>query len=334
MSDHLSRARSAADPRPVLAEVVRSGFVEGRHRGAVVSLAPDGSVDWQVGDADAPILPRSCNKPVQGVAMLRAGLDLPADLLALACASHSGEQFHLDGVRRILATAGLDDSDLQCPPDWPMEERVKEQWIAAGGARERVVMNCSGKHAAMLVTCLGNGWDPTGYLEPTHPLQVLMRETFAELTGSPVAVEAVDGCGAPLFGTSLVGLARAFSTIAVAAADSPEGRVASAVRAHPEMVSGTTRPELVLHRAAPGLIAKIGAEAVLVAALADGRAVALKVDDGAMRVPVPVMVAALERDGVLSDPGVDVGALRSVASVPLTGGDRVVGEVRAALPRS
>lgn len=100
-------------PSPVVAEIVRSGFVEGHHYGKAVALAADGTPAWVVGDVSAPILPRSCNKPVQALGLVRQGLDLPPDLLALACASHSGEPFHLDGVRRILAGAGLEESALQ-----------------------------------------------------------------------------------------------------------------------------------------------------------------------------------------------------------------------------
>ena len=105
---------------PVVAEIVRSGFVEGHHYGSVVALAADGSVDWSVGDVASPVLPRSCNKPLQALGMVQLGLDLPPDLLALACASHSGEPFHLDGVRRILALGDLDVDALQTPEDYPV----------------------------------------------------------------------------------------------------------------------------------------------------------------------------------------------------------------------
>ena len=109
-------------PAPVVAEIVRSGFVEGHHYGSVVALGRDGSVEWSVGDVERPILPRSCNKPLQAVGMLHAGLDLDGELLALAAASHSGEAFHLEGVRRILARRGLDESALQTPPGWPLDD--------------------------------------------------------------------------------------------------------------------------------------------------------------------------------------------------------------------
>src|ERR1700710_820330 len=156
-------------PSPVVvAEIVRSGFVEGHHYGSVVALSADGSVDWSVGDVESPMLPRSCNKPLQAVGVLRAGLDLDGDLLALASASHSGEAFHLEGVRRILAGVGVDEAALQTPPDYPLDDQTREELIRSGGHRSSIAMNCSGKHAAMLATCVVNGWDVRSYRDPGH----------------------------------------------------------------------------------------------------------------------------------------------------------------------
>ena len=316
-------------PAPVVvAEIVRSGFVEGHHYGSIVVLGRDGEADWSVGDVTSAMFPRSCNKPVQALAMLRAGLDLPPDLLALACASHSGEPFHLDGVRRILARAGLDESALQTPLDYPLDDVAREEWIRSGRERERVAMNCSGKHAAMLATCVVNGWDVATYLDPDHPLQVWIAKTFAELTGQPVEAVAVDGCGAPLLSTSLTGLARAFRTLAIAE-DGLERRVADAIRGHPQFTSGTRRDEAALLRAIPGAIGKAGAESCYAVALPDGRAVALKADDGAARVRPVLMAAALERMGVPAEPGVDGDAVRRTGVVELLGGGVPVGGIRS-----
>src|SRR4029077_11285880 len=146
--------------------IVRSGFVEGHHYGSVVAVDADGRVAWSVGDVSSPILPRSCNKPIQALGMVRAGLDLPPDLLALACASHSGEPFHIEGVRRILDSAGLSEADLQTPPDYPLDDAAREQVIREGGTKAPVLMNCSGKHAAMLATCAANGWPTQTHLAP------------------------------------------------------------------------------------------------------------------------------------------------------------------------
>jgi L-asparaginase II len=317
-------------PAPVVvAEIVRSGFVEGHHYGSVVALEADGRVAWSVGDVESPVLARSCNKPLQAVGMLRAGLDLDGELLALAAASHSGEAFHLEGARRILATAGLDESALQTPPDYPIDDQAREEYIRAGGQKSPLAMNCSGKHAAMLATCVVNGWDTATYLDPEHPLQVAIAETFADLTGEKVQVVAVDGCGAPLLSTSLGGLARAFRTVALATSG-PEKRVADAIRTHPEFTSGSRRDEATLLRAIPGAIGKAGAESCYAVALADGRAVALKTDDGAPRVRPVLMAAALERLGVTRDSDVDADAVRRTGVVELLGGGRPVGEIRAA----
>jgi L-asparaginase II len=316
-------------PAPVVvAEIVRSGFVEGHHYGSVVALDADGRVAWSVGDVENAVLPRSCNKPLQAVGMLRAGLDLDGELLALAAASHSGEAFHLEGVRRILSSAGLDEAALQTPPDYPIDDQAKEEYLRAGGQKSSLAMNCSGKHAAMLATCVVNGWDTATYLDPDHPLQVAIAETFADLTGEKVQVVAVDGCGAPLLSTSLSGLARAFRTVSLAT-EGPEKRVADAIRIHPEFTSGSRRDEATLLRAIPGAIGKAGAESCYAVGLADGRAVALKTDDGAPRVRPVLMAAALERLGVTRDPDVDVEAVRRTGVLELLGGGRPVGEIRA-----
>ena len=317
-----------------VAEIVRSGFVEGHHYGSIVALAADGSVAWSVGAADVPVLPRSSNKPLQALGMVRAGLDLPPELLALACASHSGEPMHVDGALRILAEVGLDESALQTPADYPLDDGARERVIRAGGGRAPVLMNCSGKHAAMLATCVANGWDTETYLDADHPLQRVLAETFAELTGEPIDTVAVDGCGAPLFSTSLIGLATAFRRLAlgVGGDDRPDDdsrRVADAIRAHPEHVSGTARDEAALLRAMPGAIGKAGAESCYAVALPDGRAFALKTDDGAPRVRPVLMAAALARSGVDTEGWVDAEAVRRTGVLELLGGGVPVGEIRA-----
>ena len=318
----------------VVAEIVRSGFVEGHHYGSVVALGPDGSVEWSVGEVARPILPRSCNKPLQALAMVRLGLDLPPELLALACASHSGEAFHVEGVRRILASAGVDEAALQTPPDYPLDDAAKEVVVRAGGDRQPILMNCSGKHAAMLATCVLRGWDLATYREPDHPLQQAITATFAEMTGEPVTTVAVDGCGAPLLATSLTGLALAFRRLALGldGRDEPDRAsetVAEAIRQHPAYVSGSLRDERALLTAVPGAIGKAGAESCYAVALPDGRAFALKTDDGAPRVRPVLMAEALRRSGVLDLPGVDAEAVRRTGRLELLGGGVPVGEIRA-----
>lgn len=309
---------------PVLAEVVRSGFVEGHHRGSLVLLAADGGVEFALGDPGVPVFPRSSNKPMQAAAMLRAGLDLSGERLALASASHSGEEFHLDLVRTMLAEHGLTEDDLQTPPDLPLDREAAEAYLAAGHERARIAMNCSGKHTAMLATCLLNGWPTATYLDPDHPLQRLVRTVVEETSGEEVAAVGTDGCGAPLMALSLTGLARAFRHFVQTDAGTAEGRVAAAMRAHPEYVAGTRRSDTWLMRALPGALSKNGAEAVQAVALADGRTVAFKIDDGGGRAVGPVLARALRMLGE------DDEVLERIGRAPVLGGGAEVGEVRVA----
>ncbi|MFF3613793.1 asparaginase [Streptomyces sp. NPDC002580] len=309
---------------PVLAEVVRSGFVEGHHRGSLVVLAADGSVELALGDVTAPVFPRSSNKPMQAAGVLRAGLDLAGERLALAAASHSGEIFHRDLVQKMLVEHGLTAEQLQCPPDLPLDPVEAETFLASGAVRDRVTMNCSGKHTAMLAVCLRRGWPTDSYLDPGHPLQRLIHTVVEEAAGEKVAAVGTDGCGAPLMAITLTGLARAFRSFVLAAPGSAERRVADAMRTHPEYVAGTRRPDTWLMRDVPGALSKMGAEAVQAVALPDGRALAFKIDDGGIRALGPVLARAL---GLL---GVDAPVVARIGSAPLMGGGREVGEIRAA----
>ncbi|MFE7569100.1 asparaginase [Streptomyces sp. NPDC057539] len=308
-----------------VAHVIRGGVVEGVHYGSVVVLAPDGGVEYRAGDIEAAFYPRSALKPVQAVGLLRAGLPpLDGEALALTAASHSGEERHLATARRILDAAGLTEDDLRNVPDLPYGPAVRDEWIRAGRGPSRLAQNCSGKHAAMLMTARARGWSLENYLDPGHPLQREIASTVEELTGQGVARVTVDGCGAPLFAVSLHGLTRAAARIATAAPDSAEGRVAHAMREHPEMVSGSGRDVARLMRAVPGLLAKDGFEGVQIAALPDGRAVGVKIADGADRARMPVTAAALARCGV--DPEI----LAAFDHAPVIGGGREVGTLRAA----
>jgi L-asparaginase II len=301
---------------PVLCEVVRSGMVESRHRGSVVLLDAAGDPELVLGDGAAPVLPRSSLKPLQAVAMLRAGLDIDGPLLALACASHAGEERHVAGVKAILAAAGLTDADLQTPAAIPNDPDAAFAWRTAGGERRPVAHMCSGKHAAMLATCVARGWDTATYRAPAHPLQQLIRTTIEELTGADPLPLVVDGCGAPAFSATVTGIARAYARIATAPRATDEHRVATAIREHPWFVGGTAELATRLMLAAPGLIAKNGAEGGFAAAMPNGRALAVKVLDGSLRA-VPAVVAAL-----LSAIGVD-----SPPPDPVLGGGEPVGAV-------
>jgi L-asparaginase II len=374
----------------VVAEVVRSGFIESVHYGSAIALSQSGEVVVDIGGAKEPIFPRSSNKPLQAAAMIRAGLggyaasamarrrpgghatgamtrrrpggraadarqaaaegghsadservglagdqdcgprtrrvaDLDDRHLALISASHSGEPFHIEGVDQILSAAGLDRSALRCPPDLPLDPDAASELLRSGGMAEPVYMNCSGKHAGMLATCVAAGWSTDGYTDPDHPLQKEIRESIERLTGEVVRAVGVDGCGAALFGTSLLGLARSFRALVLADPGSPERRIADAIRAHSEFVSGSRRDESALMAGVPGLVIKGGAEGVAAFALPDGRAGAIKIADGSARARIPVVISALRKLGV------EVPVLEAHATTPVLGGGRRVGEVRSAI---
>ena len=179
-----------------IAQTVRNGEVESVHHGIVLAVHGDGRVALAVGNGDAAVYPRSALKPLQAEAMLAAGLALEQRCLALACASHSGEPQHVAVVREILAGVGLDETALQNTPDLPLSADAMADVLRAGGGRTPILQNCSGKHAAMLATCVVNGWPCDGYLAVDHPVQQAIAGTIGELSGGVVHT-GVDGCGAP-----------------------------------------------------------------------------------------------------------------------------------------
>lgn len=310
------------EANPVLAHTTRSGVVETWFRGRVAITDPDGRVDLAVGDVDHVGYPRSATKAFQAIAMLECGLPLDGPLLALVAASHSGWGNQIDAARQILSLAGLTETALDNTPDYPLSPDARTTWIAAGQGMEAIAQNCSGKHAAMLYTCVVNGWPTDGYLDPTHPLQRAITAWIdTQTTASHIGI---DGCGAPAHAMSTLELAIAYGRIAAAKEDSA-ARLADAFRAFPEMVSGPDRFEAKLHHAVPGLICKIGAAATLAIGLPNGAGIAIKVDDGGeLALPV-IAVEALGALGLRSE------ALTEIASVPVLGGGQPVGEVVASL---
>ena len=300
----------------VLAEYVRDGFVESVHRGYLLALNADGSINLALCDSDKLIFPRSTIKSIQGAAMVRAGLTLEPRLLALGCSSHSGSAVHLAAVREILSAAKLDESALQCMLDKPLGDAERREW--GERAATRISMNCSGKHAAMLLTCVTNDWPIANYLDPAHPLQVAIKSELETLAGEVITLTSTDGCGAPLFLLTLSGLAKAIRAITISK-DPVHQSVMAASRAFPEMVAGKGRLTTQMIAAVPGLYMKDGAEAVAVASMPDGRTLVFKVSDGSLR-PFRVLVhAGLQRLGIDSP----------YEPENVLGGDRIIGAIRA-----
>jgi L-asparaginase II len=312
-----------------VAVLSRGPLVESVHHGSAVVTHADGRAILVAGDGSSPVYPRSALKPLQAVAALRLGVQVDEQLLAVAAASHSGGPEHVDAARRILAGHGLDERDLRNTPDLPYGAPEREALLAAGGGRGRLVQNCSGNHALVLAACVVAGWPTATYLDPDHPVQTVIRDTLDELAAEPVGPVAIDGCGMPVLGMRLPAIARAYGRLAVADPTTAEGRVASAMRAHPHLVGGAGRDVTDAMVAVPGLVAKDGAEGVQLLGLPDGTGVAVKIADGADRARMPVAVAALTAAG-----GHDavVAALASLSLSPASLGADVVSQLTA-LPR-
>jgi len=300
----------------LLAEYVRDGVVESTHRGYLTALNADGSVHLQLGDADALVFPRSTIKSIQASAMVRHGLDLEPRLLALAASSHSGAQVHLDGVREILALAGLDESALQCALDRPLGDEERRAW--GDQPASRIAMNCSGKHSAMLLTCVKNNWPIENYLDANHPLQIACKAELELLAGEKITLTSTDGCGAPLFLLTIAGLARSIRAITIST-DLIHQSVLAACRANPVMVAGVGRLTTQMMESVPGLFMKDGAEAVEIASLPDGRTFVFKVSDGSLRSFRTLIHACLKSFGVDSP----------FEPEKVMGGPRVIGTIRA-----
>jgi L-asparaginase II len=310
---------------PVLVEVWRSGFLESAHRGSLVVLDASGAVTFAAGAVGRPILPRSSNKPVQATALLAAGwAPRSAAELAIGAGSHNGEDGHRGLAGAMLAAVGLGPDDLGCPPALPQHEATRAAWLVGDRMPDRLAMNCSGKHAAMLAACVGAGWPTSGYLEQDHPLQQTIEARLAEAAGEPVTAVVVDGCGAPQHALSVTGLARGVLSLVQAGEGTRERSVADAMRAEPWFVAGTGREDTELMQAVPGLVVKGGADGVHVAALPGRGAVALKLDDGGERGRAPALAAGLQRLGVAAED------LSRWLLAPVSGGDGVVGEIRPA----
>lgn len=282
-----------------IAGVWRGGILECIHSGHVRVENPDGQVALQRGD-DVEFFPRSSLKPFQALAALKAGAHLTDEQLALACASHAGTPEHVQVAQSVLDSLRLTRADLLNTPDFPLDDVAAAAVHAEGGEKEPIFQNCSGKHAAMLASCTASGWDTTTYLDHTHPLQVLIRDTLEELTQTQVRW-SIDGCGAPTATTSLSGLARAMRTLVTAEEGTLEHRISRAMRTHPHLISGHGRFDTLAMQNVPGIVVKGGADGVLMAGFPDGATIITQVADGNHRANTPTFMAAMNALGVDAD---------------------------------
>ncbi|MCE0458557.1 asparaginase [Curtobacterium flaccumfaciens] len=300
-----------ADGSVELAVLERSGFEESRHVGAGVVVDATGTVIDSVGDVTASIYPRSTMKPFQALAVRRAGALFSDEELVLTTASHAGTAAHQALALHMLESFDHVEADLGCPPDMPFDRGTAR---TMDGPR-RLAMNCSGKHAGMLAACRVNGWDEATYLDIEHPLQQRVRSVVEEYTHETVDLVGTDGCGAPVFPLTLTGLARGFAGV-VARADDDSAALTDAVLAHPWAIDGVGRANTVTIERLQ-VLAKLGAEGVMVMGLPGGAAVAVKVLDGSQRAGTLAALALLERNGLVASDG--------VADVLEATGERVLG---------
>ncbi|SMH34905.1 asparaginase [Rathayibacter oskolensis] len=315
-----------------LAVVERSGFIESRHSGSAVVLDSDGRVTRSLGTPSAPIFPRSCLKPFQALAVMTAGVELNGAEAVIATASHAGIPQHVALVQNLLFRAGLDHTALQCPADWPSDSASRAKLLRGGASADPLYMNCSGKHAAMLLACVQNGWSTEDYLERSHPLQQHIVDTIERLTGERIVASGVDGCGAPVHALPLTALAKGISRIVSSSPASPfglyrqAGLLTNAVLENAWALDGPGRDNTVVIERL-GLVAKLGAEGVLVMAATDGTTVALKILDGSLRAATVVGLKLLVEAGTVDRAAANEVLVR--LNPVVSGGGRPVGAIRA-----
>jgi L-asparaginase II len=314
------------------ARVVRSGLEESLVTGDVAVCDASGKMVARAGDADRVVFLRSCTKPLQAAVALSVIGDesIPAREVAVMCASHNGEPVHLGAVRALLERGGLGPDALLTPPGYPLDpqERARSQHA------NRLFHNCSGKHAGMLLACVGAGWDRTTYPARSNPLQRRIR-TAVQRTGRvrELAV-GVDGCGVPVHGMALRQMATMFARLArpeqLDALAAHVARATDAMRAEPYMVGGRGRLDTDVMQAADGIVVKEGAEGLVCAAdLGRGLGIAVKTAAGGSRGTGPGLLEALRQLQVI-----DAAQLRSLAAhhrPAISGGESNVGFVEPLL---
>ena len=314
-----------------LAVVERSGFIESRHSGSAIVIDQHADVLRSLGDPAAPVFLRSTMKPFQAIAVMNAGVGLRGAAAVLATASHSGTQRHVSVVRSILAQAGLTETALQCPADWPGDGAARDELLKDNGDKSPIYMNCSGKHAAMLLACVTNNWPIDSYLDPEHPLQHAILDVVERFTGERPIASGIDGCGAPVHALSLAGLARGIGRIRTSSPTSPfaiyrnAGILCQAVLEDGWALDGPGRANTVVVDRL-GVFAKLGAEGVMVMAAPDGTTVALKMLDGSLRAATLVGLSLLADAGALSRDAVN--EVLPELHLDVFGGDAVVGQIR------
>jgi L-asparaginase II len=312
-----------------LVRVLRGGLTESIHAGHVAVCDGDGTLIAWAGDPDRKVFARSCMKPLQAAVSLTAIRDaLPDREVAVIAGSHNGEPIHVGTVRAVLERAGLDADALRNPPGWPLDDET----MAASQHKHKLLHNCSGKHAGMVLACVRAGWDPGTYLRASHPLQRRVTRSVQRATGLADLELGVDGCGVPVHGMPLRSMATLFARLAGAErlgdVAPAAGRVTEAMLSEPYLVGGRHRVDTDLMKATGDVVAKSGAEGLECAAiLPSGLGIAVKVEDGGGRASAPALISVLEQIDGLS--ATQMGELAYYASPPVMGGGKPVGALEA-----
>jgi L-asparaginase II len=299
---------------PLLVEVTRGELVESVHRVAACAVDAKGNLLYGAGEIDVPVYLRSAAKPFIAAAAIKAGVidafGLDSPEIAVMAASHSGEPIHVRAVLSLLRKIGMDAGALQCGVHVPYDEASANELLRAGATASALHNNCSGKHAGILALCKVIGADPASYLSEENPAQRSILEFCARVSGDdpktwPIAI---DGCGIPVYATSLRNAALSFARLAsLTGMDSSDAWALRVVRdamvAYPEYVAGSGQLDTELMIAGDGAIAsKAGAEGVQgVAAIARGFGYASKVLDGNARARGPSTIGVLGRLGALDE---------------------------------
>ncbi|MDO4241333.1 MAG: asparaginase [Microbacteriaceae bacterium] len=319
-----------------LATVTRGGFVESRHAGTAIVLDPAGNTLVSLGNPDAAVLTRSALKPLQSLAMQVAGLELSDPRhLAMSFASHTGTPAHVSLVQQMLAAGRLSEAHLLCPPSWPADSEARNHLVRHAGAVSALQHACSGKHAAMLLTCLAAAWPVQDYTHRDHPLQQHIFDNVQRLTGETPSHISIDGCGVPVLGMSLAALARGYRRMANASPESPfpfnrqMAGILAAGRAYPQLVEGPSGHDSIVMQHAP-VFAKFGAEGVSAMAAADGTVAVVKILDGSSRVSRAVALALLTYAGAVTKQ--QFAAALKALPLSVLGGREKVGDIRVSIP--
>ena len=306
----------------MLSASTRSGLVETVHDGAIAVVGADGDLIASSGDIHRPFYLRSSAKPFQAHVAQREGAALRPVELALASASHDGNPVHVAIVEEMLDTFGLGAEDLGCPPDWPASGSAVRTLARQGHERRRRVWhNCSGKHVAWLRACKERGWSAIDYLDPAHPLQLLIFRSISEFGDYSVAPLGIDGCGAPVLRTT----ARVMALLFARLGSLPELRaVFTSLHRYPALVSGTGNGDAAIATAI-NAVAKSGSGGCLGVGLDRRFGIGVKSWDGIEGVATVAAVAALEALGALTQVASE--RLAAIGRPLVWGGDQVVGEM-------